>query len=74
MIEYKPEGKVTASLIGWPDGTAQGGTEADAASVLRLRLRRIAAITLASAANLVTRNTRDFAQVPGLLIGDWAAT
>lgn len=35
LIENKPEGKVTASLIGWPDITAQGGTEAEAVSALR---------------------------------------
>ncbi|MFV9507415.1 MAG: hypothetical protein AB4911_22920, partial [Oscillochloridaceae bacterium umkhey_bin13] len=35
LIEHKPEGKVTASLIGWPGITAQGGTEAEAVSALR---------------------------------------
>lgn len=35
LLENKPKGKVTASLIGWPDITAQGGTEAEAVSALR---------------------------------------
>jgi len=34
-IEYKPEGSVTASLIGWPEVTAQGNTETEAVSALR---------------------------------------
>lgn len=32
---------------------------------------RIAAITIANGATLLTRNTRDFEKVPGLLFDDW---
>ncbi len=35
LIEQKPEGHVTASLLGWPSITAQGRTEAEAVRYLR---------------------------------------
>jgi len=35
LIENEPEGEYTASVIGWPDITAQGGTEDEALSHLR---------------------------------------
>ena len=35
LIENKPTGKVTASLIGWPSMTVQGNTEVEAMNALR---------------------------------------
>lgn len=40
LIENKPDGKYTASLIGWPDVTAQGETEDEALAELRQSLAR----------------------------------
>ena len=44
---------------------------------MRLRIGtmdlRIAAITLAYGATLVTRNVQDFQRIPGLVIEDWTA-
>ena len=44
---------------------------------MRLRIGtmdlRIAAITLAHSATLVTRNVQDFQRIPGLVIEDWTA-
>jgi hypothetical protein len=35
LIENKPDGKYTASLIGWPNITAQGESESEVLSQLR---------------------------------------
>jgi predicted RNase H-like HicB family nuclease len=40
LIENKPDGKYVASLIGWPDVTAQGETEDEALAELRQSLTR----------------------------------
>ena len=40
LIENKPDGTYTASLIGWPDVTAQGETENEALAELRQSLTR----------------------------------
>jgi predicted RNase H-like HicB family nuclease len=40
LIENKPDGKYTASLIGWPDITAEGETEDEALTELRQSLTR----------------------------------
>lgn len=34
---------------------------------------KIAGIALSASATLLTRNTKDFAQIPNLLVGDWTA-
>jgi hypothetical protein len=38
LIEHKPEGRVTASLIGWPGITGEAGTEDEAVDSLRRSL------------------------------------
>ncbi len=40
LVENKPDGKYTASLIGWSDITAQGETEEEALAELRHSLTR----------------------------------
>lgn len=39
----------------------------------RVQVLKVAAIAFAAGATLLTRNTRDFAPIPGLLIEDWTA-
>ncbi len=50
-------------------------TEFDRLKKLKVRIGtmdlRIAAITLAHSATLITRNRRDFEKVPGLNFADW---
>lgn len=52
-------------------------TDAQYVALVKAKVRigtkdlRIAAITVANNATLLTRNTRDFSKVPGLLFEDW---
>lgn len=59
------------------DFTTAAAAEFDRLKQLKVRIGtmdlRIAAITLAHSATLITRNRRDFEKVPGLNFADWTA-
>jgi len=65
LIEQLPSGEYSATLLGWPDTTAQGGTEEEALARLRQvaqeRLQRGKVVTLDLAADEMANPWLDFA-------------
>jgi tRNA(fMet)-specific endonuclease VapC len=67
--------RVCTSFAIW-EYTPQAAQQCDDFVTAKVRVGtqdlRIASIAMVNAATLLTRNTRDFSRVPGLLIEDWS--
>lgn len=68
LIENKPEGTITASLIGWPNIQAQGNTEDEAVRHLRSSLS--ARLKKAKVIPLELNMEQPWMQTAGLFIND----